>query len=171
MGNTGLTWYSLRSTFLLDFIIEELLCCPSKVHNYLTRTKTLSKWVLRSHFWFKLFGLSQIYFGLIEAKSQRSFVPWNGRISKWDSWFWITVLPTLYYLCAGDVGTGGRPQGWLYPPPLTVCSNGVYADISNHHQMQQYESCLKSFLSLGSFEVPSWPKYEPILLTQTFLDA
>ena len=117
MGNTGLTWYSLRSTFLLDFIIEELLCCPSKVHNYLTRTKTLSKWVLRSHFRSKLFGLSQIYFGPIEAKSQRSFVPWNGRISKWDSWFWITVLPTLYYLCAGDVGTGGRPQGRLYPPP------------------------------------------------------
>ena len=28
----------------------------------------------------------------------------------------------------------------------TVCSNGFYVDISNHHQMQQYKSCLKSFL-------------------------
>ena len=28
----------------------------------------------------------------------------------------------------------------------TVCSNGIYADISNHHQMQQYKSCLKWFL-------------------------
>ena len=37
----------------------------------------------------------------------------------------------------------------------TVCSNGFYADIPNHYQMQQYESCLKSFLqTFGSFEVP-----------------
>ena len=28
----------------------------------------------------------------------------------------------------------------------TVCSNGFYADISNQHQVQQYKSCLKSFL-------------------------
>ena len=28
----------------------------------------------------------------------------------------------------------------------TVCSNGFYADISNQHQIQQYKSCLKSFL-------------------------
>ena len=73
--------------------------------------------VLRSHFRSKLFGLSQIYFGSIEAKSQRSLVPWNGRISKWDSWFWITVLPTLYYLCAGTSRrTGGRRQGRSSPP-------------------------------------------------------
>ena len=26
------------------------------------------------------------------------------------------------------------------PPPPTVCYNGFYADISNHHQMQQYKS-------------------------------
>merc|ERR1711997_1337131 len=28
----------------------------------------------------------------------------------------------------------------------TVCSNGFYADISNQHQVQQYKSCLQSFL-------------------------
>ena len=28
--------------------------------------------------------------------------------------------------------------------PFTVCSNRFYADIWNHHQVQQYESCLKS---------------------------
>ena len=38
----------------------------------------------------------------------------------------------------------------------TVYSNGFYADIWNHHQVQQYsKSCLKSFLqNFGSFEVP-----------------
>ena len=37
----------------------------------------------------------------------------------------------------------------------TVCSNGFYADIWSQHQMQQYEICLKSFLSnFGSSEVP-----------------
>ena len=29
-------------------------------------------------------------------------------------------------------------------PP--VCSNGFYVDISNQRQVQQYKSCLKSFL-------------------------
>ena len=28
----------------------------------------------------------------------------------------------------------------------TVCSNGLYADISNQHQVQQHKSCLQSFL-------------------------
>ena len=28
----------------------------------------------------------------------------------------------------------------------TVCSNEFFVDISNHHQMQQYKSCLKAFL-------------------------
>ena len=43
-------------------------------------------------------------------------------------------------------------------PPPTVCSNGFYADISNHHQMQQYISCLKTFLSnFGSSEIPWMP--------------
>ena len=37
----------------------------------------------------------------------------------------------------------------------TVCSNGFYVDISNQQQVQQYKSCLKSFLlNFGSFEVP-----------------
>ena len=54
----------------------------------------------------------------------------------------------------------------------TVCSNGFYAEISNHLQMQKYKSCLKSFLSnFGSFEVHTIDAHEPISLTPTFLDA
>ena len=40
-------------------------------------------------------------------------------------------------------------------PGGTVCSNGFYADIWSQRQVQQYKSCLKSFLQVfGSFEVP-----------------
>ena len=46
---------------------------------------------------------------------------------------------------------GGHCTVWI-----GVCSNGFYVDISNHHQMQQYKSCLMSFLlkKIVSFEVP-----------------
>ena len=37
------------------------------------------------------------------------------------------------------------------PPHPPVCSNGFYADISNHQQMQQYKLCLKSFQNYQNF--------------------
>ena len=39
---------------------------------------------------------------------------------------------------------GGNSGHCTPTPPL--CWNGFYADISNQHQVQQYKSCLKSFL-------------------------
>ena len=45
--------------------------------------------------------------------------------------------------------------GKFLSPPPTVCSNGLYADISNQDQAQQDKSCLQLFLyKFGSFEVP-----------------
>ena len=48
---------------------------------------------------------------------------------------------------AGKLESESRRAGGGMPPPNqdTVCSNGFYADIT-YHQMQQYKSCLKSFL-------------------------
>ena len=45
-------------------------------------------------------------------------------------------------------GVGSEWSVWaIVPPgPCTVCSNGFNEDISNQHQVQQYKSCLKSFL-------------------------
>ena len=63
--------------------------------------------------------------------------------------------------------------GWLpvAEPSLevgegTVCSNGFYADISNQHEVQQYKSCLKSFLqNFDSLEVPQTPPWANIFDT------
>ena len=47
----------------------------------------------------------------------------------------VTLIDRLLYFAGmAEAGRG------------TVCSNGFYEDISNQHQVQQYKSCMKSFL-------------------------
>ena len=64
-------------------------------------------------------------------------------------------LKDLYVYYRGNCFSATSAMGGKFapPPPSTVCSNGFYADLSNHLQMQQNKSCLKYVVSIGSFEV------------------
>ena len=43
----------------------------------------------------------------------------------------------------------------IFVPPPTVCSNGLYADISNQHQVQQYKIMFAVIsIIFCNFEVP-----------------
>ena len=77
--------------------------------------------------------------------------------------FFMVILEKVYLVIL-YVPKGTDSHNWeikivrrttiIVPSPI-VYSNGFYAEISNQRQMQQYKSCLKSFIQhFGSFKVP-----------------
>ena len=82
---------------------------------------------------------------IVQQYSRRFRPAWN---NSWCCKSWEKKLNKIYYIYLDTRVSNGSQGG-------TVRSNGFYADIWSQHQMQQYQLCLKSFLSnFGSSEVP-----------------
>ena len=88
--------------------------------------------LLGNYFIFILFGFYAFLCNTMELK-----IIW------W--WYYIFTMKS-YYMTFSFLLLSITNFGKFLSPPPTVCSNGLYADISNQDQVQQDKSCLQLFL-------------------------